>query len=157
MSRDIAGNSAAPTNPRRPAFAIAKWFDNHTAAISITYDGRPDANHPVNDSVLDMGLVLDYEMVTQAYVDQVPDWVEHDLTELIPHVVPGASQNKFEDQRIESNLALTAQGGGGFFGHGLADAGFLSGRPRGAGRSVAVHRPGFRHDPPRRTGSPRPL
>ena len=42
------------------------------------YDGRPDANHPVNDFVLDMGLVLDYEMVTQAYVDQVPDWVEHD-------------------------------------------------------------------------------
>ncbi len=99
------------------AFAIAKWFDNHAAAISITADDWPDANRPVDDFVLDMGLVLDYEMVTQAYADQAPDWVEHDLTDLIPHIVPGVSLDKFEDRRIEYDLALAARGSG-FFGHG---------------------------------------
>ena len=104
-------------NSRQAAFAIAKWFNNHAAAISITYDDWPDVNHPVDEFVLDMGLVLDFQMVTQGYADQVPDWVEHDLTELIPHVVPGALLSKFEDHRIDSNLALTAHGFG-FFGHG---------------------------------------
>ncbi len=109
-ARSGSGESAA-------AITIAKWFNNHTAAISITYDDWPDVNHPVDDFVLDMGLVLDFQMVTQGYADRVPDWVEHDLTELIPHVVPGASQSKFEDQRIKYNLALTARGFG-FYGHG---------------------------------------
>ncbi len=112
-----SGDSAGDRSPQPAAIAIAKWFDNHAGAISITYDDWPDANHPVDDFVLDMGLVLDFEMVTQGYSDQVPDWVEHDLTELIPHAVPGVVLSKFEDQLIESNLALTAHGFG-FYGHG---------------------------------------
>ena len=115
---EAEGRRPDPASPQPGAFAIAKWFDNHAAAISITYDDWPDANHPVDDFVLDMGLVLDFQMVTQGYIrDELPDWVEHDLTELIPHVVPGASQSRFEDDRIESNLALTAHGFG-FYGHG---------------------------------------
>ena len=116
-SGDSAGDRIDSANSQPAAFAIAKWFDNRAAALSITYDDWPDASHPVDDFVLDMGLVLDFQMVTQGYADGVPDWVEHDLTELIPDVVPGASQSKFEDQRIEYNLALTARGFG-FFGHG---------------------------------------
>ena len=64
-----------------------------------------------------MGLVLDFELVTQGYAEGLPDWVEHDLTELIPHAVPGVSLSKFEEQTIESNLALTKHGFG-FYGHG---------------------------------------
>ena len=108
--------AGTPTSPVG-TFAVAKWFDNHTAAISITYDDWPDADHPVDDFVLDMGLVLDFELVTQGYAEGLPDWVEHDLTELIPHAVPGVSLSKFEEQTIESNLALTKHGFG-FYGHG---------------------------------------
>ena len=116
-SGDSAGGRIDSADSQPAAFAIAKWFDNRAAAISITYDDWPDASHPVDDFVLDMGLVLDFEMVTQGYADRVPDWVEHDLTELIPDIVPGVSLSKFEDQQIEHNLALTARGFG-FFGHG---------------------------------------
>ncbi len=103
--------------PHSPEITIAKWFDDHDAAISVTYDGSPRAPNAVDDLALDLGLVLDYEMVTQMYQDRVPDWVEHDLTELIPDVVPGDLYDRLTDDQIEYALSLTAHGFG-FFGHG---------------------------------------
>ena len=111
-------DAAVPAAPDTPMFTIAKWFDNHTAAISITYDSTPNTRWPVDDFVLEQGLVLDYEMVTQKYSSEpLPDWVEHDLTELIPDVVPGRVFDPLGEYRIASSLALTDEGFG-FFGHG---------------------------------------
>ena len=109
--------SASRPPPAAPALTIAKWFDDHAAAISITYDGTSKAPNRIDKLVLDQGLVLDYEMVTQRYFDRVPDWVEHDLTELVPDVVPGDLYQPMTDAEIEHSLSLTAHGFG-FFGHG---------------------------------------
>ena len=100
-----------------PTPTIAKWFDGHAAAISITYDGLPRGPNRVDDLALDMGLPLDYEMVSQRYLDGVPDWVKHDLTELIPDAVPGDVYELLTDEQIAYGLSLT-QHGFGFFGHG---------------------------------------
>ena len=109
--------TASEPPPAAPALTIAKWFDDHAAAISITYDGVSGAPNRIDELVLDEGLVLDYEIVTQRYLDQVPDWVEHDLTELVPDVVPGDIYQPMTDAAIEHSLSLTAHGFG-FFGHG---------------------------------------
>ena len=109
--------TASEPPPAAPALTIAKWFDDHAAAISITYDGVSGAPNRIDELVLDEGLVLDYEIVTQRYLDQVPDWVEHDLTELVPEVVPGDIYQPMTDAAIEHSLSLTAHGFG-FFGHG---------------------------------------
>ena len=109
--------TASRPPPAPPELTIAKWFDDHAAAISITYDGVSGAPNRIDKLVLDEGLVLDYEIVTQRYLDQVPDWVEHDLTELVPDVVPGDLYRPMTDAAIEHSLSLTAHGFG-FFGHG---------------------------------------
>ncbi len=109
--------TASRPPPAPPELTIAKWFDDHAAAISITYDGVSRAPNRIDKLVLDEGLVLDYEIVTQRYLDQVPDWVEHDLTELVPDVVPGDLYRPMTDAAIEHSLSLTAHGFG-FFGHG---------------------------------------
>lgn len=46
--------------------SVAKWFDNHTAAISITYDRplEPVGGSRLDSYVMEQGLVLDYELVT---------------------------------------------------------------------------------------------
>lgn len=69
-------------------FTVARWYDDHAAAISITYDGPasdgslvyldtrlparsrllPDTR-PLEDVVLGLGLTLDYEVVTVKF-----DW-----------------------------------------------------------------------------------
>ena len=114
----IAGCPSFLTRPQAPRISIAKWFDDHAAAISITYDSAPSVRRLVDDFVLEQGLVLDYEMVTQIYAGgQIPDWVKNDLTKLIPDVVPGRVFNQLSDYRIASNLSLTSYGFG-FFGHG---------------------------------------
>lgn len=60
--------TAAPeATPAAPLNAvIAKWHNNHTAAISINYDivARRDIVAEVNDYALEQGVVLDYELVT---------------------------------------------------------------------------------------------
>lgn len=108
--------SRPPSAP--PELTIAKWFDDHTAAISVTYDAPLVGPNGVADMALERGLVLDHEMVTQRYVDRLPDWVEHDLTELIPEVVPGDLYPRLTDEQIESGLAFAARRGFGLFGHG---------------------------------------
>ena len=100
-----------------PTPTIAKWFDDHTAAISITYDGAAVRSNAVDDLAQELGLALDYEMVTQRYRDRVPDWVEHDLTELIPDAVPGDLYEPLTDEQIAHGLSLTDRGSG-FYGHG---------------------------------------
>ena len=100
-----------------PTPTIAKWFDDHTAAVSITYDGTAVRSNAVDDLAQELGLALDYEMVTQRYRDRVPDWVEHDLTELIPDAVPGDLYEPLTDEQIAYGLSLTDRGFG-FYGHG---------------------------------------
>ena len=101
-----------------PAIAIAKWFDNRTAAVSITYDAKSQVTSEINRFVAEQGLVLDYEMVTQQFWGQaLPDWVEDDLTERIPEEIPGRVYDPVGDAEIENLAALTAAGFG-HFGHG---------------------------------------
>lgn len=104
-----------PSSP--PALRIAKWFNNHSAAISITYDALPRDDSPVDGFASELGLVLDYEVVTQRHIDQVPDWVEHDLTELVGQAVPGKLMKRPDERRMEYARRLIAQGFG-YFGHG---------------------------------------
>ena len=85
-----------------PMFAVAKWYDDHAAAISITYDGPasdgslayPDARlparaplltdtRPLEDVALGLGLTLDYEVVTVKF-----DWFPHLETYFLERVVP---------------------------------------------------------------------
>lgn len=49
---------------------IAKWYDNHAAAISLTYDdGYPVSklNRRVNRFMIENGMCLEYELVTRTY------------------------------------------------------------------------------------------
>ena len=112
---EFTASRPPPAPPPEPT--IAKWFDDHAAAISITYDGAPVRSNAVDDLAQELGLVLDYEMVTQRYRDRVPEWVEHDLTELIPDAVPGDLYEPLTDKQIAYGLSLTDRGFG-FFGHG---------------------------------------
>ena len=79
---------AAPLNA-----SVAKWFDNHTAAISITNDDWPiPGREPDIDSyVLEQGLVMGYEVVTgnSFYGDRIfsgPDdeRIAYLMQELVP-------------------------------------------------------------------------
>ncbi len=76
-----------------PNASVAKWFDNHAAAISITNDDWPTpGREPDIDSyVMEQGLVIGYEIVTgnTYYGDPVfsgPDdeMIVYLLSELVP-------------------------------------------------------------------------
>lgn len=62
-SEAVDGSAATPIPLNA---SVAKWHDDRTAAVSITYDiplfpwGEPD----VNGYVIEQGLVIDYELVT---------------------------------------------------------------------------------------------
>jgi len=50
----------------------AKWYHNHTAAVSITYDAAYAGNQTVENTVnevLNRGLVMDFELITDNYDD----------------------------------------------------------------------------------------
>jgi hypothetical protein len=69
-----------------PAPTIAKWFNNHTAAISLTYDdGRPGSklNETVNKFIIENGFTMDYEIITSEYA-QKPKLRYNLLEKLIP-------------------------------------------------------------------------
>ena len=53
--------SPSPTS----SVTIAKWHNNHAAAISLTYDDQPGADRPIDGLVARPDLNLDYEWVTQ--------------------------------------------------------------------------------------------
>ena len=64
-----------------PMFTVAKWHDDHAAAISITYDGD-SGDVALADAVLDLGLTLDYEVVTVRF-----DWQPEQEAEFLENVV----------------------------------------------------------------------
>jgi hypothetical protein len=67
--KDIPSQKGAPFI----TISTPKWFEGHTAAISITYDGGWDTGgardkiRNVQNAVLSRGLVMDYEVVTSNY------------------------------------------------------------------------------------------
>ena len=113
---DAADNPPHPA-PTAPSAAIAKWFNNHAAAISITYDTEPNPDSPVDQFVMQHQLTLDYELVTQRCIEQIPPWVKHDLTPLIPHAVPGRNYPQTGHGLTQYAQWLLTQGFG-YFGHG---------------------------------------
>lgn len=66
---------------------IAKWYDNHTGAISITYDyGAPHTAQSMNieNLVLQHGLIMDFELVTSEVMkDSV--LISHIKNFMLPH------------------------------------------------------------------------
>ena len=79
------GRRAAIALSPTPSVTIAKWHNNHAAAISLTYDDQPGADRPIDGLVARPDLNLDYEWVTQHMTGEgLPVWVTHDLTRCIP-------------------------------------------------------------------------
>ncbi len=66
------GKTHAPASPIHAFNAtIAKWYHNHTAAISLTYDDGDFAsknNRRINKFVIQNGVTLDYEIVTADFL-----------------------------------------------------------------------------------------
>ncbi|RMH71854.1 MAG: hypothetical protein D6675_05725 [Gemmatimonadetes bacterium] len=132
---------------------IAKWYNNHTAAISLTYDiGAPDTqlDRDVQQAVLERGLHLDYELVTYNIWQEKAEYISEVM---IPngfqffghgHWHINHDQLSYERSKESFQLCYGAMTGLGITpvayaypgGHGrtqsthqaLADAGFLSGR-----------------------------
>ena len=53
--------------------SVAKWYENHTAAITLNYDtGSPyiDREKKVTDKVVEYGLRMDFEIVAKNYEDR---------------------------------------------------------------------------------------
>lgn len=84
----VAAGALACGGGAPPMFTVARWYDDHAAAISITYDGLASDGslayldtrlparsrlladtRPIEDVVLGLGLTLDYEVVTVKF-----DW-----------------------------------------------------------------------------------
>ena len=62
-----AGDASLPEGPRtrQVEVAIAKWYGNHAAALSITHDAAVPQNDPLTvEAVLARGLHMDYELVS---------------------------------------------------------------------------------------------
>lgn len=79
----VLPNVAKETYPRA---SIAKWFENHAAAISITYDdGGPysDTNKETNKFVVENGMTMDYELVTYDHI-RTPNINKYFLKKVIP-------------------------------------------------------------------------
>lgn len=143
------------TRPFSPDPVIAKWYNNCTAAISLTYDdGRPrsKSNQAVNQLVLENGLTMDYELVTQNVLLK-PKLKKYLLETMIPsglgyfghgHTHVNHDQLSYEEAlksfkqcfQVMTELGLKPvayayPGGAGKEAKtqkALADAGFLSGR-----------------------------
>ncbi len=93
--------AASPAGPFNAV--IAKWHNNHTAAIAISYDivVRPEWVAEVNEYAREQGVVMDYEVVTgYPYGGEAP-------------VFSGADDAKLAYLKSE----LLPQGFG-YFGHG---------------------------------------
>ncbi len=90
------------TSPNPPNASVAKWFDGHTAAISITNDDWPTRGREpdIDGYVLEHGLMMGYEMVTGAtfFGDQIFSGPE--------------------DERIAYLMSDLVPQGFSYFGHG---------------------------------------
>lgn len=65
---------------------IAKWLNNKTAAITLTYDsGTPERSHnqPVNQLLIENDMTIDYEIVTALY-NKYPNKMTFLRDELVP-------------------------------------------------------------------------
>ena len=76
------------TKPKLIAYdiEIAKWFNNHSAAITLTYDtGSPqiDRERRVTDFVYEHGLRMDFELVSENFQNR-PEMREYFLNTLVP-------------------------------------------------------------------------
>ncbi|MFC1725418.1 hypothetical protein ACFL4T_07305 [candidate division KSB1 bacterium] len=90
-----SSNIISIDNDRGNGVQIAKWYNNHIAAISLTYDsGWPPSENDkiVQKFIIENNMVMDYEIVTEGY-EAYPQLIEYMINFLIP--------NRF-----------------GFFGHG---------------------------------------
>jgi hypothetical protein len=72
------GQDAVVPAPR-PDIAIAKWYDNRTAAISLNLDGWADNSPGVMQLVREHGLALDCELVTGSLDDERIDLIHEVL------------------------------------------------------------------------------
>jgi hypothetical protein len=74
-------SSETAFEPSKEPF-IEKWYNGHTAAISITYDsGWPISGHDkqAQQLVLSYGLVMDYEVVSYQMPDYIWDYIRDEL------------------------------------------------------------------------------
>jgi len=63
--------SAARTDESAPV-RLARWRDGHRAAVSVTYDNGDllsDAQRAVQDAILDLGVHVDFELITGSIPD----------------------------------------------------------------------------------------
>jgi hypothetical protein len=64
-------NPLQPSKNSIPKFSIAKWYQIHTTAITLTHDhGDPSCamNSQVNLLLIANGLKMDFEIVTERYL-----------------------------------------------------------------------------------------
>ncbi len=135
------------------SFHLTKWYNNHTAAISITNDvGSPHSNEEriIQEEILKRNLVMDYELVTYNLRDEVRTFI---IEYLIPngfgifghgHKHINHDDLTYEEayESFKTNYDIMVDMGiqpisyaypeGGGWRHStqqaLADAGFLNGR-----------------------------
>lgn len=118
MASDAASSGSIAIPSSGPEIAIAKWFDNATAAISITYDANSYTAPEINRFVAEQGMVLDYELISRRFWEQpLPDWIDHDLMRRISRGGGMESYAMASDAEIE-HLAVQTAAGMGYFGHG---------------------------------------
>jgi hypothetical protein len=65
---DAVAPDATPES--QPDIAIAKWYDNHAAAISLNVDGNPDGEPGVVELIRENHVALDAELVTSRLNDE---------------------------------------------------------------------------------------
>jgi len=89
---------------------IAKWYNNHTAAVSITYDdGIPTSklNRRTNKFVIRKGLTMGYEIITKDYL-----YSTYNREYLLKRLVPagfgyfGHGHNHINHDKLSYNGAL---------------------------------------------------
>lgn len=79
-----AGDASLPVGPgtREVEVAIAKWYGNHAAAVSLTYDAGVPQNDPLTmQAVLAHGLRMDYQLVSAGLS---PEEAEFITTVMLP-------------------------------------------------------------------------
>jgi len=93
-----------------PPIAIAKWFDNHTAAISLNLDGWIDDSPGVMELVKEHGLALDCELVTGALTPELIDEIQN---QLLPNGITffghGSVHENHDEMTYEEALASATQ------------------------------------------------
>lgn len=124
--------------------SIAKWYDHHLAAISITNDNGNllvDTEKQAQSFMIEIGMTLDYELITEEYLNH-SEALECLLQVLIPNGFGYYGHGSFR-LCYETIQQFGLKPVGYAYPHGkgnkaetrraLADAGFLSGRMHSIG------------------------